>query len=58
MNTLPEHCVATCHGDCGVPPVHGHGEVEGGDDPDDAEGIPVLQKGVSRPLARDDLIVS
>ncbi len=57
-NTFPEHCVATCHGDGGVPPVHGHGEVEGGDDPDDAEGVPVFQEGVARPLARDDLKMS
>ena len=55
--TFPEHCVATGHGDGGVPAVHGHGEVEGGDDADDAERVPVLQEGVARPLAWDDLIV-
>ena len=58
LSTFPEHCVSTCHGDGGVPPVHSHWEVEGGDDPDNAEGVPVLQEGVARPLARDDLKMS
>ena len=53
--TFPEHGVAAGHGDGGVPAIHGNWEVEGGDDADNSQGVPVLQKGMARPFAWNNL---
>ena len=51
LRGLPHDCIAGNQGQRGVPGVHGHGEVECGDDPDDAEGVPRLHEPVTRPFA-------
>ncbi len=44
---LPDDSVATDDGESGVPAMDGTGEVEGGDDADGAQRIPLLQEGVA-----------
>ena len=50
LGRLPHHGVAADERDRGVPRPHGDGEVERGDDPDDAERVPGLHQPVPGPL--------
>src|SRR5690606_23571880 len=50
---FPEDDVAADGGEGGVPCPDGDGEVEGGDDGDGAERMPLLHHAVARPLRRD-----
>ncbi len=50
---LPDDRVAAHRGEGGVPRPHGDGEVEGRDDPDRAERMPLFHHAVARALGRD-----
>ena len=50
---LPDYGVAADEGEGGVPAPDGYGEVEGGDDADDAEGVPGLHHAVLCALGWD-----
>ncbi len=57
LGRLPHDGVAADQRDRGVPRPHRDGEVEGGDDADDAERMPRLHQPVARPLGGDGLAV-
>src|SRR5208283_4159401 len=50
---LPDGGVAADSGDGAVPGPHGNGEVEGGDDADDAERVPLFHHAMLGALGRD-----
>ncbi len=50
---LPDYGVAADEGEGGVPGPDGYGEVEGGDDSDDAEGVPGLHHAMLGALGGD-----
>ena len=50
---LPDGGIAADRGQRAVPRPDGDGEVEGGDDADDAEGVPLLHHAVLGPLGSD-----
>jgi hypothetical protein len=50
---FPDDGVAADEGECGVPAPDGDGEVEGGDDADDAEGVPGLHHAMFGALGWD-----
>ena len=57
LSDEPEHDVAAGEADGAVPAVDGDGKVEGGDDADRAERVPLLEDRVVRALRRDDAAV-
>ena len=57
LGGLPDHGVTAHQRDGGVPRPHRDGEVERGDDADDAERMPRLHQPVARPLGGDGAAV-
>ena len=55
FSTLPDLSVTSDQVDGGIPAGDGDGEVEGGDDTESTEGVPLLHHEVSRAFRGDDL---